>query len=309
MAAPVVNTITPNEGNSIGVTLVTIDGTGFNLAAVGTVRVFFDNEEATEVQVVSSTKLYCLAPRTIQDTLPATIDVRVENVTPQPDPNPPLVEPTTVAGGYTYRRPSIATDDNAENACVVKITQSLIREFRRYILENTHHDMHPEYVDSFSATAEEEKQSAAPNIKLMGPQIQEDLFYRESGRITVDNQNGTFTSYDEPTTLMLEYSFVAIGRSSAEVLNLWTAATKYFQRTEFLVVPQDGVDPANGFVEYEIEPIPEQRADVRTVATRQGVYQATGVFMIRGVPILADPIRPGYEVVEDGTTIEFEQKT
>lgn len=304
MTTPVITSITPDTGRSLGVTFARIVGTDFNLVAIGTVRVFFDNQEAEEVQVISSTEIQCLTPRSILDTFPAGVDVKVENTTPQLDPNPPLVESDTLVAGFTYRRPSIATNDPANNACVVRITQALIAEFRRYVLENTHHDTHPEYVDLVSQAANEEKQGSPPSVKILGPQIQEDLFYREHGRIDVEVSPGIFETFDEPETVMLEYNYVCVGRSSGEVINLWEVVTKYFQKTTELVVPKDGVDPTNGFVTYEMGVINEQRADVRASATRQGIYQASGAFLLRGVPLLADKVGEGREVLDVLTQFE-----
>lgn len=298
MVAPAVTGVTPNEGRSLGVTFVQIDGSNFNLPASGTVRVFFDNQEATEVQVVNSSQIFCLTPRFIQDVLPSPVDLRVENVTPQPDPNPPLVESTTVAGAFTYRRPAIGTNDYSKNACVVKINQSILREFRRYVLENTVMNTHPEYVSPESAVNEEEQQSKSPSVKILGPSIQEDLFYREHGRVTVDQGGGVFEIFDEPVTVQLEYSYVCVGPTSGVVLNLWEQVTKYFQRTPDLQVPIDGQDVSNGFVTYEQGVVFEQRAEVQPPSTRQGVYQAVGSFLLRGVPLLADKIGESREVLE-----------
>lgn len=299
MVAPTVTAITPASGNSIGSTFVQITGSNFNLVALGSVRVFFDNQEAEDVKVITDSLIHCLTPRTVLDTLPADIEVRVENVTTQPDPNPPLVEPTVLAAGFRYRRPSIATDDDAKNGCVVKITQALVRDFRRFVLKNSHHDTHPEYADVESALVPEEKQSAAPSVKILGPQIQEDLFYREHGPLSVETSPGVYEIFDEAETVRLEYNYVCVGRSSAEAMNLWEQVTKYFQKTPDLVVAKDGVDPANGFVTYEQAVINEQRADVRTAATRHGVYQATGDFLLRGVPLLADKVGETREVTQE----------
>jgi hypothetical protein len=73
VATPTITSVTPGEGHTGGKTLVELVGTGFRLPAdppatgpapapPPSVRVKFGGREATEVQVWSETRLYCLTP-------------------------------------------------------------------------------------------------------------------------------------------------------------------------------------------------------------------------------------------------------
>ncbi len=306
---PTVATLTPNTGKTIGETLVTIVGANFNdEVSGGTVQVFFDGVEATKTALKNSTQIFVNTPRFTQDAPPTVVDVEVRNILPNP-PGPDLTEPVILLGGFTYRRPSIATDDIAANTRVVKVNQELIRQLRRFVINNTKHNVHPEYVDPLGAVTEEEKQAETPSLKIVGPNIQEDRFYAINGRIAVDNLDGTFKILDQPITVMLSYQYVCVGRSSSEAINLWRALTQYFNRTPRLIVPLDGNDPSNGTVDYEIAPIWEERGDARTSATRQGVYQVKGAFTIHGVDVVADEIGIGQELQEGNLILDIQQNT
>lgn len=310
MAAPTVTSITPPEGLTRGETFVTILGTGFipptpvlaSEAPTGPfTRVFFDNVEALEVGVVNSTKILCLTPRsTLKD--PAQVDVRVENVTPPG----PLIEPVTVVDGFEYRRPSIATPrDHSTDEGVLVVTRHVVDELRRHVLENTTHDQHPEYVDALSAAAAEEVQAKTPSLKVLGPAVAEDRFYAINGEFNVQtapNPGGTFDRFSNPVTLQLSYQYVGVARSTGEVSQLFVALTDYFGRTPRLEVPLDGNDKANGVTSFEWSVVWEERAEFRSQATRQAVYQFEGTILVRGVHVAVSKVLEGVDVA-DGVTL------
>lgn len=304
MAAPTVNTVTPNNGFSIGETFVTIDGTGFNLAATGTVKVKFNGVEATEVKVISSTTLTCLTPRGIPDTNP--IDVEVINVTPNP-PGPDLEEGTTVVGAFTYRRPNIATRrDHTTDGTILCLTRKLVSDLRQYVIENVRYDTHPEYVDQVSVLEEEEVQASLPSLKIIGPEVQEETGeYRANGRLDSEDQVApdTWDQYQQPLSLRLTWNYVGVGRTKGEAFNLYEAMALYFERTPELEVFVNGVDDTNGVALFEMEQIWEEQASFRSQATRQAIYQFTGSFEVRGVPALAHKVGEVPELTEDPTLL------
>jgi len=295
VAAPTITSVVPALGLSLGETFVTINGTGFNDdVSGGTIRVLFGTVEALEYGAVDSTKVIALTPGgEVGD-----VDVTVVNV-PASGPD----EPTTLSDGFEYRRPAIETKrDHSEDEAIVAVTRTLVKELRRTVLANTHHDMHPEYVDDVSALVPEEKQEEVPSLEVRGPSIQEDRFYAVNGRYSVRTSaapGGTHDTFNQPVTLRLEYQYVGVARSTGEISNLFAAVTGFFNRTPFLSVPVDGLDPANGTIEFELSPVWEQRAEFRSRATRAATYQFEGSFVVRGVHVVGDDkVSEGKDVSE-----------
>jgi len=291
MVAPTVNTLTPNTGFSRGGTCVTIDGADFLLpSAGGTVKVYFNDVEAVEGGPVDDTTVLVLTPPGIL----GVVDVRVENV-----PDTGTTEPTTVVGGFTYQLPQLETNRDlgvSEDSVLLLVTRTLIKEFRRAVIANTHHDIHPEYVDALSASQGQEVQAVAPNLKVIGPNVSEDRFYSLNGRFNIETVPG-FDVYDQPVTVRLDYDYVGVGRSKGEAFNLWSAITAYLNRSIFLEVPKDGLDPVNGVIAFELNPTFDERAKFRTT-TRQGFHQFTGALHLRGVHAVANLVCPGRRVVD-----------
>jgi len=287
VAAPTITSVTPAGGLSLGETFVTIIGTGFNdIASGGTVNVLFGGVSALEAGVVDATKIIALTPGGVL----GAADVTVENV---PASGPP--EPTTLLAAFTYRRPRIATERDkatSEDCAVLVITRTLVAELRRTVLENTHHNMHPEYVDVASAAAEQEVQSGEPSLQVLGPTVVEDPFYRINGRFAIETLAGSpggaeFDNYHQPVTVRLDYSYVGVAKTKGEAMNLWEALTRYLDRTSFLEIPMDGSDKANGVISIEINPVWEQRANFSVNTTRSGFAQFTGALVLRGVQTIA----------------------
>jgi len=278
---PVINTVTPATGISIGGGCVTIDGTGFALPSLGeSLRVLFDGVESPEAGAINDTTIVALTPPGVV----GVVDVTVENTLPGP-----VVETDVLVGGFTYQRPQIETNRDlaasADSALLV-LTRELITELRRTVLANTHHDMHPEYVDAFSAAEGEEVQADAPSLKVTGPTVVEDRFYSLNGKFDVEGIAGVFRNFHQPTTVRLDYSYVGVTRTKGEAFNLWNALTLFLNRQIFLDVAQDGSDKANGVVSFELNPNWDERAEF-TTTTRQGFHQFTGSLHLRGVHTVA----------------------
>ena len=286
MAAPIVSGVSPANGLSLGETFVTITGTGFNdELSGGSVRVFFGTLEAKEAGLVNATTILALTPPGAL----GSVDVVVQNITPQPDPTPPLVEPGSLVAGFEYRRPSIETRiDRTTDDAILIVTRTLVSELRRTVLENTHHDMHPEYVDATSATEEQEVQATAPSLKVIGPDVQEDRFYALNGRFAIETLAGSpggaqYSVFAQPVTVSLRFDYAGLARTKGEAMNLWGALTLFIDRTPYLAVPQDGLDPANGTLQFELNPVWDQRGVFSSKTTRDGFVQFTGAMMLRGV--------------------------
>lgn len=313
MAAPVVTSITPTTGITLGETLVTIVGSGFLLTGVGVVTVKFGTLVATEVKVLTSTLLTCLTPRQeapdmVGPSGPGTlaVDVEVANV---PDPAGPP-EPTVTLAAFTYRRPDLSTRrDHTNDSAIICLNRKIVADLRQFVIANIHHEMHPEYASPVSAAAGEEAQATAPAIKLMGPDFQEVRGdYALNGRQEValaapgpSPNVAEFDILDEPLTLLVSYDYVGTGRTKGEAFQLWTALQRYFKRTPDIEVFANGVDATAGILRLEMNVIREERGRFRVAvgASRQAIYQFQGSFEIRGLPILNEKLGEGYKLDED----------
>lgn len=294
MTAPTVNTISPASGDSLGQSLVEIIGTDFNLAAIGTVVVFFGTELATEVRVVSSTRLFCRTPKLA----PQVVDVTVRNVTPNP-PGPDIIEDVVVVDGYEFKRLSIQTRPDFQGDSTIRaMTRQLLKEFQTHVLENTYHDMHSEYPTLEDSLLEQEHQAEAPSIKILGPTLAEDRFYSHNGDVTVEVTPGDYRLVRQPYTVMPTYRLVGLGRTSGEAQNLHRSVLNYFDKTRFLSVPVNGVDGTDGYANYEMDVVREQAGDFNSEATRQANYQFSMSFMLRGVHLLGETIGESKEILD-----------
>lgn len=300
MVAPTINTVTPSEGQSRGETFVRIVGTNFNLVAQGTVRVTFGGIEASNVAVASATEIMCLSPRA---TALGAVNVQVTNITPD-EPNPPIEESATLAGAFTYKRPSIATPGDFSNHPLIALAiRQLLVDLRLYVLANTHHAMHPEYASALDAAIPSEHQATVPSLKLMGPQVTEDAFYAWRGPIVDDLVTGTtprrFSDYHEPTAVRLTFDLIGVAKTPEESSALWVAAMAYFKSTPDLRLTYQGQA-----VEIEMQTTWDQRGDFSAPAGREGIYQFTLQFQLRGLQVFYGKRSEGAEVLETPITAQ-----
>ena len=285
---PTVSTVTPNRGLTIGEDCVTIVGTGFpTILSGGTLRVLFGGVEAKEAGAINDTTIIAITP----DGVVGDVDVTVEVTDPGP-----VVTSDTLVNGFSYRRPDIQTNRsfaNSQDSAVLLVTRQLIFELRRTVIENVHHDMHPEYVDAVSAAQGQEVQASAPSLKVIGPTIVEDRFYALNGNYDVETVAGSpggaqFLAYTQPVTVRLDYQYVGVGRTKGEAFNLWRALTLFLDRYNYVTIPKDGSDPANGVISFELNPNREDRAQFQTT-NRQGFHQFEGSLNVRGVHTVSRP--------------------
>lgn len=310
MVAPTITSVTPAEGLTRGETFVEIVGTGFNppiprlLTDPPTgpsTKVYFDDVEAIETRILSPTLIHVLTPRTVQ-IAPSAVDVKVENTTPSP-PGADVVESVVAPGAFEYKRPDLSTRADASNySALLIVTRQILRELKTHVLQNTHFDMHSEYVDQFSVLVGEEVQIKVdePILKVLAPSLVEERgVYAFNGEFNVPGDPDEFTQYTQPVHVRATYPIEGVGRTSGEAMQLWAALTSYFHRTPDLIVPRDGADKANGVVAFEWRVIWEDRGDFTQAKTRQNVNGFTKSIEVRGVLIDAAKVREGWDVTED----------
>lgn len=294
MPVPVVNSINPPSGESLGREFVKITGSGFlTPSAGGSVKVFFGGVQSPSAHAISSTEIACLTP-TIQV---GAYDVEVQNITPG---DPDIVESVVVPGGFEFKRISIAIpQDYSKHPCILKVTRSLIIDLRNSILENTQHDVHPEYVDPFGASLNEEAQSSAPHLKVVGPEVEEDRFYSFNEPQASDPILDSFQVYDRPVGLKLEYEVFGVGTTKGEVTALYEAFVKYLSVRTSLAVFSNGQDDSGGVIPVEMAPIWEQRGSFAQTPNRDGKYQFRCRIKLRGVNIVKRQVAEGYVLTQD----------
>lgn len=296
MAAPVVTSVTPSSGAPAGDTFVKIVGTGFYTQAAqpgSVVVVKFGGVEALEVGVVSSTLVLAVVPPSAHGVEPGAVAVVVENYLTAEA----LAEPGTLASGFTYRRPSIATPTNFSNHSIVAlVTRQVVADLQRCVLQNTSHDAHPEYADVESALVPQEAQAELPSLKVVGPTLSRDPDYGGNEREAQVLSGSTFASYATPVPHRLAYEVVGAAKTSSEATNLWREVVRYFRSTPDLklTIPVTGE-----LVEYEQAVDWDRAGEFRAQVSRQGVYQFALGFAVRGVQVLGEKIGEGYELTED----------
>lgn len=285
MAAPVVTSITPARGQSVGDSYVTITGSGFNLAAVGSVKVMLDEVgppgATPSPKALDADKVLVLSPTTVKVLTPGgpvgTSYVFVANVTPQPNA-PDLIEWAVNKPAFLYVRPDISTPEDQSNSSIITwIVRQLISDLRRTVLENTWPDMHPEFATAVDATASPQPEAhlaTVPSLRLIGPEVTEDRLYTLNGLA----EDGT-EILEEPVCALLRFEYEGVAETPAEAHLLLEAVTRYLHATPFLrVVVADGTEHF-----FEMSPEWENRAQFSKQTTRNGLAQFTGRFRIDGV--------------------------
>lgn len=288
MAAPVLTSITPSSGLSVGDDIVRIIGTGFNLAAVGSVTVTFGGIPAILVKVAASTLLIVTSPGGSPDA--GVVDVVVSNVTPQMS-GPPVVEPATLTGAWSWHRHSIAVEaDFSNHSILALVTRTLVSEFQRTVIKNVRHDLNPDYADALNASQDQPQLAQAPSLKILGPRTTEDRWLSVNEPISYPTGGGNFSEPFMHSTVMAEYSAVGIGRTPEEASNLWLEFRRYFNHNQYLLVTVTSSALGNEVATYELAPMWEEEGDFRSHATRQGLCQWTAKFLVKGIPVAPDQI-------------------
>lgn len=298
MAIPTVTSLTPATGLSLGDELVEIVGTGFNLAAAGTVRVFFDDLPAPSVGVASATLLLVRTPRAA----PGAVTVRVENVTPDP-PDPDVVESVEVEAGFEFKRTDLSTPSAAAYPAIEAVTNALLRELQTHVVENAKGGVSPEAPDLASLLDKEEAQHKGLGLKLSRGRSSDDREYALNGPQAVATGGGGYNVFSPGEALKIEWDVVGFGRTSGEANALHAAWTTFLKRTTSLDVPDDPEDPDSPVASIRLEPVWDARGETVGAVTRQGVWQWRARVRVRGVEIGRHKIWRSRDVDTIGLTI------
>lgn len=262
MVAPTVTAITPVSGLSSGQTLVTIDGTAFDITSPF-MTVEFAGKPATQVRVLTTGRLTCKAP----NGGPGLVDVKVINAT--------TAESVTVPGAYTYNRPDLTARYHLTNT-----VNTLISEFKKQIIESVALTTHTDY-DSITADGLNIIElSKLPVLLLIGPNIPVNPIYRINERPVVKS-GSKFSKFNEPWTTDLEFTIAGIDDHPERVLNLLYVTQNFFQKNEFLFVDKNPTLPSAGQVAYELFADAEGFSH-NTSPNIHNIHSFEGSFAVRG---------------------------
>lgn len=276
---PVVTSISPVIGPSIGNTYVTVQGFNFNLVALGQVQVFVGPTLEDAVQIPQDDVFVYTSTLMAFVTQPmplGTMNVYIVNQTTQPT-GPDITDYARNVPTFLSRLPDISTPGTSNFSILTFIIRQLIMDLRQYVLANTWPDMHPEYADAAYAIGlpwPEPKQASFPSLQILGPEVEENRWYALNGFA----ENGT-NLYEEPVCQFLKFDYLGVAETPPEAHWLFEALTRYFHSTPFLNVTL----PDGSVQSFEMNPEWTKRASFRQHATRAGLAQFSGSFRIDGV--------------------------
>lgn len=318
MAIPTITIVSPNVGPSGGHNLVVITGTNFHLPAppnpagpVGIVldgvAVAFNGEPALRVEVVSSTKLYVLAPPyhggIVDDPVPA-IDIRIANIDANGDEIPS--ESATATSGYSYRRPVIHSTSRAPNAKpspFALVSQALIFMLRRQVIVNTVQTTHVDYAEPGILSIAIGK---TPGLIIQGPLISKDLERWHNEPLEVDLGNDLISIRQPPYVAKLSYTFIGVTDNEEESLNLQSSLVECFNKGKYLSVQVNPLDPDEGRAELVLQMTQPPQATNAPSDSNIRTWVANAE--VRGVEIYFDEIVDQMPTVDE-VILETQQLT
>lgn len=266
-------TITPTSGLTGGRRLVKITGTDFDVNTAADpipMKVLFGTREAQNVAVRSTTILTCINP----ENEPGAIDITLEN----------LVNPATVvaAGAFTYARPDLKKESNT-TFVVRALIQKLKRQIIPEVVLSTNTDFDADTGDGLNIT----ELAKVPAIVLTGPRLGENRFYTENG--TREVVSGSLVEIQRnPRVVDLEFDYMLVDEHVQRSINLMQQMSEFFDKNKFVEVDRVPGTPAQGQVEYELEPLPGGDPDLPPVGSNSNIQASRGSFVIKGVPIEGD---------------------
>ncbi len=283
MPAPTVTSVTPVAGLSGGNNLVTVEGTDFDIQAVlgdpiPEVKVTFGIVEATEVKVLSATRLTCIAaPGAISlTTNTLLVDVSVENVEAGPNQGT-----GTLPDAYTYSRPDLTVETHLA-ACV----RRLVLLLQEQLLVNTASTTHADYALQTADLLHRVEPADLPAVTVVGPALVEHrvINYNDLTLVTLPAGSSTPTDYeryDDVDAYGLNFDIRLKSELKMELLNMVQQAVSFMKRNRIITVPRDPLTPASGLVEYPLKFVSPFVVDDQP--SRTNVREAVASWQIEGV--------------------------
>ncbi len=282
MADPTISSISPNKGATGGQGLVEIHGTGFRLpptpaltngetpAPPPSVRVFFGQEEARRVRIISEERLIVVTPAHNK----GVVTLEVRNVG---DYGETLGQVATMASAFTFIMPDLTKD-----TAIVHIIRRLHSELARQVLPEVFTTQSVDWSDTPDSALRKVTSAKVPSVILAGPRLRENLNYRTN--LLSQKQVGTETyEFRPPRVVDLIFTLGAIAESMVNMLGLCQALTNFMTRNLWLEVPREQTDPTRASVRYEIGFEPDGDMTVSTDPSKSDLKSCAGTISIKGV--------------------------
>lgn len=299
MAVPTIALVTPNEGSTIGSTLIEIYGTNFQLPAIPNtvpvpvqppaVEVLFDGIPSPLVEVITDGRLLITTPPHAEVNTAGSVggvDVIVRNL----DLNGDVIagETVTATAAYTYQLPQLYRLTRLQYLVDSFITLLKERINPEVMLNSPSTDWDDSPNDGLSITAI----AKFPAIVLNGPSIRESRFYSVNTFTETDLQPPTieeFTVRREPRTVNIGFEVLLLSNNTQEILNLSDAFTEFMHVTKLFSVPVDISDPTGDTVDIELDFQGGGDLSWATEENDSNVKQMRGSIILRGFDIVDGP--------------------
>lgn len=307
MPPPTVASVTPDTGLTGGGSLVTILGTDFDVPT-GPVPVtpteitveFGAGRFATDVRVISATKITCLPPAGLIPVEPTTVvpippnelvvDVIVTNVDPGPNAGSGTLSP-----GFTYKRPNLTVQSH-----LLTVHRTLLERMMQQIILNVVSTTHTDYDNQVQDLENRPERAKLPSIALIGPRIPEHRIVNYNASTLVRTPAGsTPTDYERRRKVFavnLEYDVRLLTNSKAELLNLLQTMIAFQQRNETFEVLRDPLSAPAGVVTYPLQWI--SPFDIADRSSRADVREAVASWRVEGVLLESGDILEAAKTVD-----------
>lgn len=288
MAVPTLNTLDVVTGPTQGRTLVKLTGTNFRgypapnptgitPTPLPPVRVLFGSRAAYEVQVESSTVLWCLSP--VND--PGVVSVTVTNL----DTNGTPIGGETVvkANAFTFVRPYVRNPASPTqpfyNSDLYRLCGRIAEEFERQVLPNAVlKKPHSEFSDVPVSTRV--RLSELPAVVLWGPKLSVNRFLTDNSYQNETTGATTFKARRPVEARDVTFDITIVSDNMIELLNIIQVTERFFDKNHELEMDRSATDPSLGTVVYDlVYTVPVSTDDD---VDDQNRCSATGSFFIRG---------------------------
>lgn len=270
-----------------------------------TVEVLFGGVRGTRVSVVAPDRLFVIAPPSPlpvvePDFGEGSVDVTVRNLSASGVPH--YGESATLLNGYRYQRVQLGRESDYG-----RVTRSLVLEMQKQVIANVSIGQDTDFDMDVSDMLNVVDVADLPAVVLFGPTLQENRFYSISGRTYSPLQVHEADAHNAPDTDDLVYSFVCITDQKQEALSLQAVMRSFFMNNRWLTVQRDPLNPALGFVEYDLYydgtggmpwlPPPDQKSSLRSFS---GTFSVRGFNFeaLTGFP-LSNRVERTHQVLED----------
>ncbi len=292
MAVPVIVSMTPSRGASVGgdlVRLVVRDAGRFVGVWLGGRPVMFSSrEERAEGSV-----LWLRMPALVV----GQALLVVENLD---DRGQPIPGERIEWRGYDAEPSNLVTE-----GIVVSITRALLRRLREHVVPTVRLAVAVDFDDDLADGARLVPLAESPSITLGGPTLEINRFYAPVAptRLPVATPAGLRIVEHAPgLTVDLIYDVSGSSDSAVELLNLMAATSRFLGRTRWLGLPRDPLAPGAGEVRWELDTDGRMRS---SSSGNDGVNVFSTQIWIRGVTLDQGNTTGVVVPATDGTQLEL----